>query len=300
LAIHFKNAWDHSILAIFLAAFLGVVCFALFAHYVPYPPILIFYPAFLLAALATYFFARHSHAERKYLEYRALAEGIRVQFFWTVAGLTEAAAEHYLRKQRTELDWIRNALRSTVIFSGQGRRPDLALLKKHWIDDQAGFFKRAMHRDEKLNRLLESVVGLQVILAILAIIAIVVLDWHLVHDVNVGSLSGLLSHRVVDQLEIARHPAHRYLILAIGILTAGAGFLLGYSKTKAIKEQIRQYGRMGSIFDLASKKFETFTCLSDIKMAHTLIRELGEEALNENADWVILHRARPIEMPIGG
>jgi hypothetical protein len=298
LAIHFKRAWDKSILATFIAAFLGVLCFAVFAHYIPYPPVLILYPVFLLAALSIALVVKRSRAERKYLEYRALAEGIRVQFFWLVAGLPEAAAEHYLRKQRTELDWIRNALRSAMVFAAPAPDPDLAFLKERWIDDQGAFFKRAMHRDQKLDQQLANVVGLQVALATLAIVCLTFLDWHVVREVH--AISQLFSPQVTERLESAAQPLHRYLILAVGVFTAGAGFVLGYSKTKAIKEQVRQYERMSSIFELACNKFESFACLLNVEMAHVLIRELGEEALNENADWVILHLARPIEMPIGG
>ena len=34
-----------------------------------------------------------------------------MQIFWRLAGLRDSAADHYLRKQKSELDWIRNAVR---------------------------------------------------------------------------------------------------------------------------------------------------------------------------------------------
>jgi hypothetical protein len=50
----------------------------------------------------------------KYQDYRALAEGMRVQFYWRLAGLKLSVADHYLRKQRSELDWICSAIRVWV------------------------------------------------------------------------------------------------------------------------------------------------------------------------------------------
>lgn len=53
----------------------------------------------------------------KYLDYRALAEGLRVQLFWWLAGIHDSVADHYLRKQRSELDWIRQAIRMRTVQS---------------------------------------------------------------------------------------------------------------------------------------------------------------------------------------
>lgn len=55
---------------------------------------------------------RRSQATEKQDDYRALAEGIRVQFYWTVAGLRKSAATHYMMRQRGELSWVRSAIRS--------------------------------------------------------------------------------------------------------------------------------------------------------------------------------------------
>ena len=53
----------------------------------------------------------------------ALAEGLRIQIFWRLAGISDAAADHYLRKQRSELDWIRRAMRAHDLGPGWDGRP---------------------------------------------------------------------------------------------------------------------------------------------------------------------------------
>ena len=50
--------------------------------------------------------------QNKHQDYRALAEALRIQFFWHVAGVPAKVVDHYLRKQRGALEWIRNALRA--------------------------------------------------------------------------------------------------------------------------------------------------------------------------------------------
>src|SRR5262249_17875597 len=57
---------------------------------------------------------------RRYLDYRALAEGLRVEFYWELAGVRalyedEFAHESFLQKQDSELEWIRAAMRSVTL-----------------------------------------------------------------------------------------------------------------------------------------------------------------------------------------
>ena len=67
-----------------------------------------------LCAIATA--AHRQDWHRKYIDYRALAEGLRVQTFWRRAGLTitgdpEFAHDNFMQKQDVELGWIRNVMR---------------------------------------------------------------------------------------------------------------------------------------------------------------------------------------------
>ena len=66
----------------------------------------------IFAAIAALFlWHRRFDAQGRYLDYRALAEALRVQFYWRLGGLGDSAAASYLRKQLDELRWIRDALR---------------------------------------------------------------------------------------------------------------------------------------------------------------------------------------------
>ena len=58
--------------------------------------------------------------EAKYQDYRALAEGLRVQFYWSLCGLADDVADHYIPMQRDELDWIGMAIHPwPLAFRGQ-------------------------------------------------------------------------------------------------------------------------------------------------------------------------------------
>lgn len=100
-----------------------------------------------------YFGVRHSQqdAERAH-DYRALAEGLRVQFYWNLAGCGRSVSANYMQRQRSELDWIRAAIRSLVFPYDQWRqrfdrlRPAdqvtvLHCVRRCWIERQRNYFE---------------------------------------------------------------------------------------------------------------------------------------------------------------
>ena len=112
------------------------------------------YVGALGAAYALWLWSRRARYQTKYLDYRALAEGLRVQIFWRLAGIPDAAADHYLRKQRSELDWIRRAMRAHDLgpgWDGAGAAPAVAPLRlvlDRWVKPQSAYFSRAAQRND--------------------------------------------------------------------------------------------------------------------------------------------------------
>lgn len=98
---------------------------------------------------------------RKHLDYRALAEGLRVGMYWRYAGFDFdwVPADHYPHLQWPDLRWIRMAIRSCwlrteptapAIPAGSTPPADrLAVIQKQWVETQRDFFKKAGPRDQK-------------------------------------------------------------------------------------------------------------------------------------------------------
>ena len=114
--------------------------------------------AFLLGA---WFFNKQqkdSEHAKEFQDCRALAEAFRVLYFWRAAGVTEPLDTFYLRYQRSELDWIRGALRvADLQWRAQypwpaGDKNALQLAQKHWIEEQYDYFSGKFPNDrEKLT-----------------------------------------------------------------------------------------------------------------------------------------------------
>jgi len=129
--------------------------------------------ALIVGALAVYYLAaRRRRIHVRAHDNRALAEGLRVQFFWCLAGLARSVPASYMQRQRSELDWVRAAVRSVsfhyrrwAIWFGamppRDRAIALRCVFQTWIVgehryflDRAKYNERALHSMHRLGALL--------------------------------------------------------------------------------------------------------------------------------------------------
>jgi hypothetical protein len=109
---------------------------------------------FLLAIGILHWRYRRSGAERERFDLRALAEGLRVQIAWSLAGLPNAVAADYMQRQRGELDWIRRAIQVASIpiepwprafrcLSVQEQSDLMERTRRFWVAEQHRYFRNA-------------------------------------------------------------------------------------------------------------------------------------------------------------
>jgi hypothetical protein len=291
LAGHFSRHTNQTVKNLFLLVTVAAVNFDLYTHIWQKNWYLLLFYLFIL--VVTYFLVRRSERgnfQNKYLDYRAIAEGLRVQFFWELAGIRDSVADYYLHKQRSALDWIRYAMRVWDVpshrdhawsnLSGDSMDPQrLRLVLKHWVEDQFQYYKRASKREEHgLHRLEKWGNGLVVCGIALAFVQVILQAIVFPH-----------SHH---------QPVHE-LLVAIALAPILAGLMIGYSEKRAYSDHAKQYERMSIIFANARQHLTRLLDEEDYSRAQQLIAELGREALMENGDWVLIHRDRPIEVPKG-
>jgi hypothetical protein len=107
-----------------------------------------------LAAWIVYFCFKKTAAAERCEDYRAIAEGLRVQFYWTACGSGESVASNYLQRQQGELGWIRNVI-SVAAFpyepnrvrfnhlSPSDQRAALQSIRETWIGGQCSYFRKS-------------------------------------------------------------------------------------------------------------------------------------------------------------
>ncbi len=310
LAIHFKKRTGWTLLFLFALSFIAVIFFAVYAHLTPpvdkpemkgqHIILLAIYVIFLVIAYIFWHLAiARGHYKNKYLDYRALAEGLRVQFFWRLAGMQEdTVAIHYLREQKGKLDWIRNSIRvanllydspSKDAFSSSVNRYHLIL--RQWPINQNKYFTHAAVRDKQRLKWNERLVKVCVIFGIAFAVTLLAL-WLLSLRIHLYPLAIYLP-TPTNWLDKGEDPLIVFMTLAFVI----AALAEGYADKQAYTEEIEHYQQMSYLFKRASQCFQQFLKQKQLQDAQSLILELGKEALEENGNWVILQHARAIRVP---
>ncbi len=160
LALHFQKRAHWAFRALFASALLAMIVFEVYAHSIhdfdpKYHPLGTGRTSRLWAlslGLWWFFVRRTDYQNRRQVYQAAQPVRMRVQFFWRVAGLPDAAEDHYLRKQRSELEWIRYALRTWNAFGTDGAdaagEPAAAgagvgFVARRWVRGQHQWFRKS-------------------------------------------------------------------------------------------------------------------------------------------------------------
>jgi hypothetical protein len=224
---------------------------------------------------------------RKYLDYRGLAEGLRVQLYWRLAGVEpppndSLGYDSFLQKQDVDLSWIRHAMRSTGLPHDEAFRADERWLQ--WVIDawvgqrgsgprsgQLAYFDEGTRRRERAYSLTTRFGELALAGGVLGAIALLL----------GGSWIGA--------------GAQAQLLVAMGLLPLLAGIREAFSYKNADKELIKQFRFMSRLFGSCRARLDL---ARDPAESRYLLRALGNACLEEHAEWILLHRERPIETSV--
>ena len=291
LALRFQTEKMRTERLLHIVVFLAFSLFVLFAHLTQHPLLLMLALLFVLFSSLWHGHIRSRDGDTRFEDYRVMAEGLRVRFFWQYVGLPDSVTDYYLGKQRTELDWIRNGFRGWDVlsdFAPAQPSEDLAEriknVRRLWVDDQQSYFKRAAERDEQRLHRLEVWSKLLVycsLLVAIGLLAFVIREWW--HKVPLREMFAGFKYEDED-----------IPVVIVDITLAGAALLHNYANGTAYREHVKQYKRMEGIFHQMSN---ILSATDDVAIDRKMIKKLGEEALRESADWVLLHRERPLDVP---
>jgi len=101
--------------------------------------------AFMLIGTG-HIWVRKWESNDQYADYRALAEGLRVQYYWRKAGIRDAPAEYFLHKHQQRLGWVRDALKLFHLAS-PASQPDQKFCMDFWVKKQADYHRGSARRN---------------------------------------------------------------------------------------------------------------------------------------------------------
>jgi hypothetical protein len=282
LAIHFQRRVFFAMRAIYTVAALMGIAFMCYADLPAQDYMIFVFLALFAFGVGLSIIARRRGWHRKYLDYRALAEGLRVQSYWRRAGLSvtadsEFAHDNFLQKQDVELGWIRNAMRSAGLEAELAATPRdphaLARVIDEWIGQPGGsgqwnYYDRRAAQRARLHRITEMLGGVSLWLGIAISIFLAAFVLHLSQDTKTVLVAIMASVAIIAAVREA------------------------YAYRKADKELIKQYRFMCRIY--ANARTALDRAKSPVEQRE-ILRALGEAALAEHAEWTLMHRERPLQ-----
>lgn len=280
LAGHFQRQFHRMLRLTHVVAVLMGAAYVGYSDVTAEPVFIALFLAMFAIGLVVFGVAGRRAWQRKYLDYRALAEGLRVQFFWAMAGIhrdevSRFAHDNFLYKQDAELGWIRNIMCVAGLRRDASDRvaPDgLEQAARTWIGDerdgQIGYYSRKGLQYSTLQSRTEFI-GMSCV------------------SIGITVALGLLLY----QRELSAN-AQTVLSVLMAILPLIAATRNSYSEKKAEKELVRQYKFMHRVF--RSGRRQLMAAAND-QERREILRAVGEAALEEHAEWILMHRERPIE-----
>jgi len=282
LAVHFQKRFNQGMFSTHaLAVIMGIV-FIVYAELDGAPWMLFLFLALFLAGVLIFVIGERRQWHRKYLDYRALAEGLRVQLYWNLAGVVEThsavfAYDNFLQKQDVDLGWIRHVMRSASLRRDRIRAPHpgwVEWVSGQWIgkpDSETGQLAYYHRRSEiksanyrRTTRLASISLWLGILFAVMLAVA---------------------TGRMTET-------QRQLLLVLMGVLPLVAGIRDAYSHKKAERELIKQYRFMGRVFGNARRLLNSST---DLAFQRRVLKAVGNAALEEHAEWLLMHRERPLE-----
>jgi hypothetical protein len=281
LALVFQRKVHRAFRVIFVLASVGAVfygCFLTVAdNRVPLQDLLLIaYVALIVASYGVYLFARHRDLHARFVEYRTLAEGLRVQQYWHACGVTRPVAAGYLIRQGLEYQWVRLALWRVAADNpphagpAAAGRASAANALQSWIDGQEEYFRRTQARSARIESRVRYLVA-GIFLAGVGASVLIMLEQHMpvtkANQLRVSLVSFLCPS--VSAAIVA-------LVTKLGLLY-----------------QARHYGRMKAVFDQARRRLLHHPAGATARIATAL----GEEALLEIESWAQFRRERGMDEP---
>ena len=225
----------------------------------------------LLALFAINRVAEHWCYHKKYLEYRLLAEGLRVQYYLMKAGIQKEVATLLPWSWQFNVPWTKTAF---TLLADQAGADDISPLSREpvldlWIRNQKEYHKGALAKNMARTKTNDHIMAAALFLSILAYAAA------LAFEIGPG---GLFSQKPLldpDSLETVR----TILKIVLGTLSATTLFAGNFYGKLSLEDAEQGHRRMIALFEKAEAKILEYGETEDSLLY------LAKEELSENSSW---------------
>ncbi|MBQ1631419.1 MAG: hypothetical protein II049_01195 [Clostridia bacterium] len=206
---------------------------------------------------------------RRYLEYRTLAESLRVQAFLRYAGSRIRVADILPWSELEDAAWIAAALRIIPIC---GKPYGAHSVRKPWVEDQIAYHLRAGRKSERARAGSERIVGIALFVSIALYLLV------LLFELVWGDL-------LPASLRIANADLYRMLSkLLLGGISAATLFISNYYGRLSLSRAASDHRKMAQFYTAILSRIDRSGETEDLLLL------LAREELIENGNWCSYRR----------
>jgi len=280
LALTHQKKYNRILLALFILGFIIFIFFEAYKH-LGLHQVLFFSTVGLIAfAFAIFKISFKNKNHKNYIENRVLAEALRVQFFWKLAGINKKTSDYILRIHKKEYSWITHILQAIygMAFS-HNNTSNYKNAQKYWIDNQNNYFSKIKLENEiePIEKFFNRASYITFSLGLIILIGI------------------FLVHKNNDE----NHWLHPLIVLDSVVFGLFA-LLKAYYEKKGYEETKTQYELMRDIYKAASEKISELSSGKSNEKIEEQIKKImyyaGREALVENGNWYMIYKEKEPEI----
>ena len=236
---------------------------------------------FNVFATMIYFYSRIRKNHQKYLYNRTLAEALRIQFYWNIAGINKNVSDYILRIHRKDFTWVKHFLSAIYGITYNNKTISSGTIKDlndNWVKNQADFFKSSINRITQQLNFYHKISNTSFVLAFVLLVSIFFFSEY------------YKTNKFLNDL-----------LVIIGTLLSLFALIRAYIQMKGYEQLLNQYELMNVIYQrAASKIIETDTYELDPDQKILYLKELffviGKEALIENGNWYLIFKEKEPEI----
>ena len=224
----------------------------------------------LIAAWSFQRYAARSDCHRRYIEYRALAESLRVQTYLRYAGSRVEAADLLSWTQREETAWITAALYALTTGEKAKEQQDI---RACWVEAQQSYHRESGKTSQHRIAVSERIVRIALVLSVTLYCAAVIFE------LLGGGLIFTPVIRISD-VEIVR----TLLKIVLGTISAVTLFTANYYGRLSLPRTLSDHEKMERFYGKMSDQLLRYG------QTEELLAALAREELTENGNWVSYQR----------
>ncbi|MGN1045304.1 MAG: RyR domain-containing protein, partial [Candidatus Methanomethylophilaceae archaeon] len=254
----------------------------------------------LLNIAATILLTIHTgtNEHRRFVEYHAVSESIRVQFYWSILGINEDVSSNFSGYQKNDMIWAGTILKGYSSYFMN----DYSAVNKMDVDTRIGCCRQSWicsqkkaHEDDSarkgivdmvFGRVLNTFNTLSLLLSAISVIIALFIMEHF--DDSLFSVSEIM---IRDTIVAPYTEIDGYMLIKLTMVLVTVIINSALSARNMIfKESDGRVSARGRMYDIALNKLDIRTKTTKGKIVQAKLNifyELGVQMINDSNDWVI-------------